>query len=164
MDTREVDAASIAGMTLTMPTDDQEVGDTYIDGRRPADRATYKGIAGTAFCQGSDCMVGEVAGMDQRRKFTGSWYFTPTSPMVYYSAPRQDGTAYAAETAYAQFGHWLTVTDDGAVTVHTFAVAVSVANTTEILGTNVDETLQRRCWTNRPPMRGQPQACRSTRR
>ena len=66
--------------------------------------ATYKGIPGTAFCQGSDCKV-EAAGVGDDRKFTGSWYFTPMSRMVYYEVG--EATTYTPETNYAQFGHWL---------------------------------------------------------
>ena len=115
MGTREVDAASIAGMTLTAMI---VQGDTPIIADGTQIPANYKGIGGTAFCQGSNCMV-EVNG--DVLKFTGSWYFTPESPMVYYfGTTTRDGTTYAPEIAYAQFGHWLTeVTGD--VTVHTFA-------------------------------------------
>ena len=118
--TSEVDAASIAGMTLTS-TRTATVAEMFEDNGVQVD-APYKGIDGTAFCQGSDCKVEDVAGEDNAgvRKFTGSWYFTPDSPKAYYEKVG-DATMYTPETNYAQFGHWLAVTDAGVVTVHTFA-------------------------------------------
>ena len=135
-ETREVDAASIAGMTLN--SEQAMTAAEMFENNGLQVGATYKGIPGTAFCQGSDCKV-EAVGPDEDnvRKFTGSWYFTPTTPdadnaKVYYE---KDGTAtdYGPETNYAQFGHWLAVTDDGVVTVHTFAGGGVTGTNTETL-------------------------------
>ena len=133
MDTEEVDAASIAGMTLTSV---QGAGD--IDDGMQSD-ATYKGIPGKAFCQGSDCKVETVAGVVGVRKFTGSWYFTPTSTTDYYlGTTTAGGTMYRQETNYAQFGHWLTVDVDTGlvVTVNPFAGG-GVTGTNGGEGTNI---------------------------
>ena len=111
MDTNEVDAASIAGMTLT--STQTATADDVVEDNGLQLVATYKGIMGTAFCQGSDCKVEAVADNADVRKFTGSWYFTPTSAMTFYIKNPNDATAeatpYVVETMYAQFGHWLTV-------------------------------------------------------
>ena len=63
--------------------------------------ANYDGIPGTVYCLGTDCKV------DSNGKLAGSWYFTPASTTLYYRKVGTD-TNYTAETAYAQFGHWLT--------------------------------------------------------
>ena len=41
----------------------------------------YKGIPGTVFCGGSDCMV---EGDEGEEELTGSWYFTPTDGDEWY--------------------------------------------------------------------------------
>ena len=131
-DTNEVDAASIAGMTITSTQTATTAGEMEADGTQVG--ATYKGIPGTAFCVGSDCVVEEVPDPDNPgnnltgvRKFAGTWFFTPTSPMQDYV---KDGEAYTAETMFATFGHWLTSADpqstpddpsDDLWTVNTFA-------------------------------------------
>ena len=117
--TEEVDAASIAGMTLTS-TRTATVAEMLEDnGVQVA--ATYKGISGTAFCQGSDCKVEDVADDEDVRKFTGSWFFTPEDGDAWYLGMTADGvTTYTAETLYAQFGHWLMVVDDVA-TINRYA-------------------------------------------
>ena len=76
------------------------------------DDGTYMGIRGTILCRGDDCKV-------DGRKVTGSWYFAPGMPKEKYV---EDGKGlYEVETAYATYGHWLTVDgDDGTVTVHTY--------------------------------------------
>ncbi|MCY4231322.1 MAG: hypothetical protein OXF26_10725, partial [Alphaproteobacteria bacterium] len=74
----------------------------------------YKGIPGEIFCLGKDCEV------DTNGKLVGSWYFSPTSPMAYYTKNADDEN-YSPETLYATYGHWLTVDDSGVATVHTFA-------------------------------------------
>ena len=135
-DTNEVDAASIAGMALASvqtvtdrTTDEDAVED---DGLQVA--ATYKGIEGTAFCAGADCYVEAVADVGTsgepgfvdnsgNRKFSGSWYFTPTSPMQDY-VKNAAGTGYTPETLFATFGHWLTSAGDPLLwTVNTFATS-----------------------------------------
>ena len=126
-DTNEVDAASIAGMTLASAateTDRSTDAEATEDDGLQVD-ATYKGIPGTAFCVGSDCVVEADADetTDTGRKFTGSWYFTPTDAMAHWVP---DGTAYVADTLFAQFGHWLTsaaVGDATEWTVNTFAIS-----------------------------------------
>ena len=69
---------------------------------------------GTAICAGADCKV-------EDDKLTGSWYFTPASPMAYYEKVG-DADVYTLETDYAQFGHWLTVDDGTGATVNRYAL------------------------------------------
>ena len=128
--TVEVDAASIAGMTLASNQDATDADMTEDDGLQV--EATYKGIIGTAFCVGSDCVVEAVDNPDDpgtpltgMAKFTGSWYFTPTEEMAHW-VPNADETGYVADTLYAQFGYWLSsevVSDVTQWTVNTFAVS-----------------------------------------
>ena len=132
MGTSEVDAASIDGMTLI--ASEQALG-SIVDGMQTL--ATYKGIEGTAFCQGSNCMVESVDNTNGR-KFTGSWYFTPLNPMTYYQGTTTEDGTYPAETAYAQFGHWLTVNGDDVI-VHTFA-SRGVGEVNAALALNVNTT------------------------
>ena len=126
MDTKEVDAASIAGMTLhsvRIPT-----VALMLENNGLQVVATYKGIPGednegilgTAFCQGSDCKVEAVGPQEANvRRFIGSWYFTPEFPSAYYLGTlTEDGTRYAAETNYAQYGHWLTTAIAGVTVPH----------------------------------------------
>ena len=87
-------------------------GNTYADGFT-SDGSTYRGIPGSIHCLGTDCEV------DTNGNLKGSWYFTPTSPMVDYVPHdrRRPGDTvdeselYEAETMYAQLGHWLTMVD-----------------------------------------------------
>ena len=117
--TDPVMAASVAGMTLTT---DQPGGDAD-DGVQVT--ATYMGIGGTAFCQG-DCsaevvMDDEGAATDDR-KLVGDWFFTPDDTMTWYiRASATDD--YMMETLFARFGHWLTMNQDGDVTVNTYAMS-----------------------------------------
>ena len=135
-DTDEVDAASIAGMTLTSSEDATDAEMVEDNGVQVG--AMYKGIPGTAFCQGSDCKVETVADDDAVRKFTGSWYFTPTSQTVYYEKVG-DAVVYTPETLYAQFGHWLTVNAaDGVVTVERYAL--TEGNTADLSFTGAGES------------------------
>ena len=129
--TSEVDAASIAGMTLATErvatnAEDMTAEDMMEDDGLQVD-ATYKGIVGMAFCVGSDCVVEAVEEDDAVKKFAGSWYFTPTDGDEHY-VKNADGTAYMPETLFASYGHWLTsaVDDDANATqwtVHTFATS-----------------------------------------
>ena len=127
-DTNEVDVASIAGMALvsSQTLTDRSTDEDAVEEDGLQTEATYKGIPGTAICAGDDC-VAEAANDDEGNpitgtvKFTGSWYFTPTSPMQDYV---KDGMTYTAETMFATFGHWLTSTGDPLVwTVNTFATS-----------------------------------------
>lgn len=131
----EVPVGSIAGMTpgatwasvpngITVLSDnDPTTSDTATDGAN-FDTAMYKGIPGTVYCLGKDCKVTDG-------KLSGSWYFSPTSPMAYYQKMNDDpdtsadeSQMYEAEVLYASYGHWLTVDTSGATplwTVNTFA-------------------------------------------
>ena len=118
-DTNEVDVASIAGMALvsTQTATDRATDMDAVEDNGLQTEATYKGIPGTAICAGDDCVVETVDDPDNPGtplsgtvKFTGSWYFTPTSPMQDYV---KDGMNYAAETLFATFGHWLVFADQG---------------------------------------------------
>ena len=108
--TMVVKAASFAGMALDSFTGSPPAVGEIDDGAQ-FDTATYNGIPGTAFCAGSDCEVSEVdADDDDESTLTGSWYFTPTSPMVWYAGTTDavtGVTTYLPEDLYAQFGHWL---------------------------------------------------------
>ena len=106
--------ASIAGMTGTDVHADLVGGYADPDEGDSVTGSTYKGISGTAYCLGADCKVSAEGDL------TGSWYFAPTSPMVYYEKVG-DATVYTAETNYARFGHWLVVDGNGAATVNTYA-------------------------------------------
>ncbi len=135
-DTNPVRAASIAGMTLDSTQTATTADEFEEDGLEVA--ATYKGIAGTAFCQGEDCRVETVTDTDAR-KFAGSWYFTPAAPMTWYiRASAEDD--YAEETLFVRFGHWLTSeTTDGVTTWTVNRYAYTGGATTPELG--VDEDL-----------------------
>ena len=123
-DTDVVDAASIAGMSIVSAATATIAGLTEGDGTQVA--ATYKGIVGTAFCVGSDCVVEVDTEVAANRKFTGGWYFTPADSLAHWVKNAAD-TGYVADILFASFGHWLTVdATSGNWTVHTFA-ASSVA-------------------------------------
>ena len=109
-DTNEVDAASVDGMTLTSAAT-VTATDAFADDGLQVD-ATYKGIAGTIFCVGSDCTVTENADDTGARDLGGSWYFTPTAPMERW-LKNADETGYVAETLFTSYGYWLSVADQG---------------------------------------------------
>ena len=114
--TEVVSAASFAGMPVSSVTGGPAVDAEIADGTEyPA--ASYMGIPGRVFCAGS-CMVEDVAGTDT---LTGSWFFTPEFPKVWYveSTGVNGVTTYGMETLYARFGHWLV--DDSGTGVNTFA-------------------------------------------
>ena len=116
---RAVKAASFADMPLAaIAADAPAEGDTIDDGNQYG--GAYKGIDGVVYCAGADCKVEDA-------KLTGSWYFTPTSPMAYYE---KVGVAvvYTLETDYAQFGHWLTVDAAGLATVNRYALSATATN------------------------------------
>ena len=113
-----VRAASLAGMPASSASSGTTLTDTteVANGAQYAD-ASYMGIGGTSFCHG-DC------GVDADGNLTGSWYFTPTSTTDWYVS-NADGSAYVAETLYAQYGHWLAAvspTDDD-TNVNTYAMS-----------------------------------------
>ena len=113
---KAVKAASIAGMAITSVTG-LTAGATITDGLQYA--GTYKEIEGVVFCAGADC---KVEGEMDREKLTGSWYFTPLQPKYYYEKVVGDDIMYMRETAYAEFGHWLTVVPNAdAIMVNTYA-------------------------------------------
>ena len=134
--------ASVAGMTAAdVDSDVTAIGGTggtnkYADAFTSA-TSLYKGIPGDIFCLGMDCEV------DSDGKLKGSWYFSPTSPMVYYQRMKDntetdvdESQTYEAETLYASYGHWLTVadgTDDW--TVNTFSTSISTATPNVAPGT-----------------------------
>ena len=115
--TRSVKVASIAGMKVTdvFGADTTLVDATGLPTDAPGDGEevtnaayTYHGIPGTLICGGDDCKAEDGI-------LTGSWYFTPTNPMAYYT--RVAGEMTYSPDMYAEYGHWLTA--DG--TVKTFA-------------------------------------------
>ena len=118
-DRATVMVASIVGMTAatvfstTVPDDIVDGGDFS-----NTDNGTnYNGIPGTAYCLGTDCKVTDG-------KLAGSWYFTPDDATAYYRLGT-DKTYTTPETAYAEFGYWLTTVpsgdDVGAIMVNTYA-------------------------------------------
>ena len=133
--TKEVDVASIAGMTATDVHATALTSDgTYADGFQTTDNSDYNGILGTAICAGSDCVVGEDG------KLAGSWFFTPMDGDAWYllGAPNEVGVAmYEAETLYAQFGHWLTIETDGAA-INRYALVEGVTENGNIAGDEDD--------------------------
>ena len=123
--------ASIDGMTATAVHDDGFTG-TFRDGQEITG-ANYKGILGTAYCLSADCAVTDG-------KLEKGWYFTPTSPTAFYVKSTADddpatmdvdeSKRYVAETLYAQFGHWLTMVDEGgAMVVQVNRYATTEGNT-----------------------------------
>ena len=118
-DTDEVYVSSIAGMSLvsSQTATDRSTDMDAVEDDGLQTGATYKGIPGTAICAGDDCVVETVDDPDNPGtplagtvKFTGTWYFTPTSPMQDYV---KDGMMYTEETMFATFGHWLVFADQG---------------------------------------------------
>ncbi|MCY4394658.1 MAG: hypothetical protein OXC10_05945 [Rhodospirillaceae bacterium] len=112
---------SIAGMTAAdvnsalTATGGEGGGATYADGHQAA-TSSFNGIPGTAYCLGSDCMVGADGTL------VGSWYFTPTSPAELYVAG--EGGSYSVATMYVRYGYWLSYEANGSVSangVTTFA-------------------------------------------
>ena len=122
--TTAVKAMSVDGMTLTNA---QDAG--AIDDGMQAE-GTYKGIAGTVFCNGADCMVEAVEDAEgdaiaNMRKLVGSWYFTPDLPKELWVAGATAGT-YVVATQYARYGYWLEFNADGVATVNTYAASGSI--------------------------------------
>ena len=118
----EVPVASIAGMVAADSIDSFDAANLPTAAGAAGD---YMGIPGTVYCLGDDCKVG-AAGTADEGKLVGSWYFSPTSPMVYYEKVGE-ATDYTAEL-YVNYGHWLVVDDgsgtaanEGQVTVLTYA-------------------------------------------
>lgn len=84
------------------------------------DDANWKGIPGRLVCIGdTDCAV-------NGGNLSGNWYFTPDIDESDLARERfyilkSDGT-YELETLYAEYGYWLTATDDnGNVFIKTYA-------------------------------------------
>ena len=127
---RAVKAMSFADMARISIND----SDLDADATSASDGAQYtglyKGIAGVVFCAGTDCKVTDG-------KLAGSWYFTTnaSNAETYYEM-LDDATDYSAETLYAQFGHWLTMTGEAA-TVRTYAM--TAGNTTGLVVDTVNE-------------------------
>ena len=123
-DTASVPAASIADQPRSSITADTDLtGMDLEDGAQHP--GNYKGIMGTVFCAGEDCIVSMGA---DGETLTGPWYFTPTRPMEWYlrnaADDTTDDTTYEAETLYARFGHWLDVNsaDGGLTDINTYAM------------------------------------------
>ncbi len=123
----EVPVASIAGMVAADSIDSFDAANLPTGAGAAGD---YMGIPGMVYCLGDDCEVG-AAGTANAGKLVGSWYFSPTSPKVFYEKVG-DATDYTAEL-YVNYGHWLVVRDnddtsttdvneEGQVTVVTYAV------------------------------------------
>ena len=126
----EVPVALIAGM----------VAANSIDSFNPESLPTatgaagdYMGIPGRVYCLGDDCKV------DDDGNLTGSWYFSPTWPKVFYEKVG-DATDYTPETNYARYGHWLVVdSGTGEATVNTYAASgVAETNTAGLDVTTVN--------------------------
>ena len=138
-----VKAKSVAGMTLT---NGQTAAEMIADGTQGD--ATYKGIGGTVFCNGSDCAVEAVEDnpdttVDESatmRKLVGSWYFTPTDAMAHWVPNPAEAGSFIADILFTSYGHWLVGAnlDDPNTpdewTVNTFATSGG--------GTDVDLTVR----------------------
>ena len=130
--TAAVKAASVSGMTLTTgqtatDADMMENNGAQSGTLEVGSTVSYKGIPGVVFCEGGDCVVEAVTDAEGNdigtmKKLTGSWYFTPASPMTWY-IKNADGTAYTAEQTFVRFGHWLSENGDnaGLTDINTFA-------------------------------------------
>ena len=92
-DNAGVMVASFAGMARSA-IDDTDLADDATTGTDGAGYdGSYKGIAGTVHCLGTDCKV-------EDGKLTGSWYFAPTSTTIHYvSNPDKDARAATPYTA-----------------------------------------------------------------
>ena len=144
--TKRVSAASFDGMAVAFITTNNppppEVDAEIADGAQ-YDAANYKGIPGTVFCAGTDCMVEEVAGINT---LTGSWYFAPGEPEDWYVKSTDDEgvTTYSLEMMYAKFGHWLTGdANDGSGNTEVNTFALTPGNTEGIafnVNTEADAT------------------------
>ena len=137
--TEVVSAASFAGMPPTSIPGGPALNAVIVDGTQYP-MASYKGILGTVFCAGSDCMVEYVADTDT---LTGSWYFTPNEPKDWYvkSTDGEGVTTYMEETYYVRFGHWLIENDVSGVKVtgvNTFATT-GIENTGDVTNVNTGE-------------------------
>ncbi len=132
--------ASVSGMTAAdVDADVTATGGTggtnaYADAFTSGS-STYMGIPGDIFCLGKDCKVTDG-------KLAGSWYFSPSSPMVYYIRnPDRDAsvaTPYIAESSYTEYGYWLT-TDGTDWTLNTFALSAAGGTSVNLAaGTEAD--------------------------
>jgi hypothetical protein len=130
--TRTVEAASLAGMAADSASSSMAPSSGVDDGKE-FDDASYKGIAGTSFCAGTDCSV------DSDGNLVGSWYFTPDNKDEYYVKTAADGMKYEAETLFAEFGHWLVQNDEGTETTINFYASTD-ANKIGLV-TDVNDTL-----------------------
>ena len=96
----------------------------------------YKGFSGYLICFGGPCavkdgkLVAGEAGTEQATgtAYQGHWYFAPndsrSTTASYIANPDSAevaATPYVVETAYASYGYWLNVNDQGVVTVNPFA-------------------------------------------
>ena len=135
--TTAVKASSVDEKTLGITTDNSFA--TITDGMQVGTIAndsvvTYKGIPGVVFCQGTDCKATED-NTANTVALTGSWYFTPADEDELYQL-NTTTDLYAVETAYVNYGYWLTEdTTTGNVTVHTYALSAGAGTTA---GTNYD--------------------------
>ena len=140
--TREVQAMKVPNGTkvsMYYSSGYPEVATTVADGTEAVSNIAYKGITGMLFCNGSDCSVAAPATgtAEGDRLLKGSWYFTTldTNAKTYYINRKDDPTTevdesklYEAETLYATYGHWLTVNDQGAASINTFATSTISEN------------------------------------
>lgn len=124
-DNANIPVASIAGMTAAdVAPDGTNLGTTNNDDGNSTPSSNYKAIPGTVWCLGGTdgCKVTDG-------KLGAGWYFSPTSPKAYYQNKTDDSTTpadesleYEAETLYASYGHWLSVSGTD-WTVHSFATS-----------------------------------------
>lgn len=140
--TMEVKAKSVAGMTAG--TLGLNAAPAIADGTEVP--GTYKGIAGTLFCAGSDCKVeGTGAFNATTHRLTGSWYFTPSAPSMttYLAGTGTAAGTYSVEavTDYVRYGYWLSVASatDDTTTINRY-VSGPDAQTGAVYGVDSDVT------------------------
>ncbi|MYC32924.1 MAG: ATP synthase F0 subunit B [Chloroflexi bacterium] len=144
MDASAVDKTTTAVLSATGGTNSDGM---YADGASPglATAGTtggteYMGIPGVVVCLGGDdgCSVSSAG------KLSAGWYFSPTSPMVYYirntDRTTSEAMPYVPETLYASYGYWLSSNADASEwTVNTFSsVGVTATLTTYDVAANDD--------------------------
>ena len=119
--TRAVRAASVAGRALdsAIPRNPPQQPGDVADGTQFAG-GSYDGIAGTVVCLGADCRIEEI---DGTARLTGSWYFTPGSPMeLVRSGPgRRDDVRRGSAVCTIRLTGWMMSIGDGNTEVYTFA-------------------------------------------
>ena len=137
--TELVDATSLAGMAVASTFTDNAPTGPVADGMEYTNTGSginYMGIPGRAFCVGSECNV------DADNNLIGGWYFTPDDVDQWYvgTTDAANVTTYAAETLYAQFGHWLADDGSGNTVVNTYTLTTGNTGSLDLGTANFTDT------------------------